>query len=345
SSGLAFADPALGRVAQSELVRASLDAGEPLRVCLALAQEVCYAAAAGSRNRVAVEAVGARLRALALRLGNSYLIGFADAALGIAAHRSGRWRDARGYLETGLATLRDHGGGVRWEIDVGDTFWLGTLFYLGEWREMTRLTQLLLRDAIERADVVAQQGLRIGRCNLAWLLAHRSAEARDQLAAGEKALAAGGAAGSAFAWQHAQVVTAAANIELYTGDGPAAARRLADAWGDLERIGCLRLQQARIELTALRARAQLASLPANPPEDRLRPIRALANELAREGAEWATALGHLVRAAVHAFRRDAESARSELLAAEELLVGGGMMGFLQIARLRRGLLEGGAGGT
>src|SRR5262249_4625703 len=42
ASGLAFVDPALGRVAQTELLRASLEAGEPLRACLALAQEVCY---------------------------------------------------------------------------------------------------------------------------------------------------------------------------------------------------------------------------------------------------------------------------------------------------------------
>jgi tetratricopeptide (TPR) repeat protein len=345
STGLAFADPALGRVAQSELMRASLDTGEPVRVCLALAQEVCYAAAAGSRNRVAVEAVGARCKALAMRLGHPELLGFADAALGIAAHRGGRWRDARGHLEAGLATLREHGASGRWEIDIGDTFWLATLFYLGEWREMSRLTQLLLRDAIDRADVVAQQGLRIGRCNLSWLLAHRPGEAREQLAMAERSLGAPGAAGPAFLWSHAQAVTAAVNIELYVGDGPAAARRLADAWSDLERIGCLRLQQPRVELALLRARTQLATLDPDPSEDRLRPIRAIADELAREGAEWATALGHLVRAAVYAWQRDEPSARTELLSAEELLVGSGMMGFLQIARLRRGRVEGGAGGT
>ena len=42
---------------------------------------------------------------------------------------------------------------------------------------------------------------------------------------------------------------------------------------------------------------------------------------------------------------EAASARVELLAAEEQLVATGMMGFLQIARLRRGRIEGGAVGT
>jgi hypothetical protein len=95
----------------------------------------------------------------------------------------------------------------------------------------------------------------------------------------------------------------------------------------------------------LRARTALATLPPNPPEERLRSIRAIGHELIDEGAGWAAALGHLVHASVHAFGRDAVRARSELLAAEELLVGSGMMGLLQIARLRRGLVEGGAGGA
>ena len=169
ASGLAFADPALGRVVQSELIRAALDAGEPIRVCLALAQEVCYAAAAGSRNRPAVAAVGTRLMAIATKIGAPHVIGFAETAIGIAAHMGGRWAEARAHLEAGLAALRDHGAGVRWEIDTGDTYWLASLFYLGEWRELARLTQLLLRDAIERGDEVAQQSLRTGRSNAAWL--------------------------------------------------------------------------------------------------------------------------------------------------------------------------------
>src|SRR5207244_10572873 len=64
-SGLAFADPALGRVLQAELMRLAFETGEPVRVCFALAQEVCYAAGAGSRNSNVVAAVGERLVALA----------------------------------------------------------------------------------------------------------------------------------------------------------------------------------------------------------------------------------------------------------------------------------------
>jgi tRNA A-37 threonylcarbamoyl transferase component Bud32/tetratricopeptide (TPR) repeat protein len=336
SSSLAFVDPALGRVVQTELVRAALDAGEPVRVCLALAQEVCYAAAGGSRNRAAVEAVAARLKAVAMRIAYPHIIGLADTAMGIAAHMSGRWADARAHLEAGLATLRDHGAGVRWEIDIGETFWLATLFYLGEWREMARLTQLLLREAIDRGDVIAQQGLRTGRCNLAWLVLNRIDEAQAQLAAAAQTL------GDGFHLPHVQAVVAQVNLELYAGDAATAARRLLEAWPRIEQIGVLRLQQPRIELQALRARVLLGD-PTAP--DRIRGARQIADELAKEGAVYAAGLAHLVRAAVHAWTGDADGALAELALADDDLTSSGMFGLLHVARLRRARLEGGAGGV
>jgi tetratricopeptide (TPR) repeat protein len=339
ASSLAFADPALGRVVQSELVRASLDAGEPVRVALALAQEVCYAAAGGSRNRGAVEAVGARLKALAMRLGHPEVIGFADVAIGIAGHMGGRWREARGYLESGLSRLRDEGANVRWEVDLGETFWLATLFYLGEWRELVRMTQLLLRDAIDRGDIVAQQSLRSGRCNMAWLLAGKPEQARTELAIAERSLEETSPDG-AFFLPHVACLVAAANIDLYIADPAAALRRLDEARPKIDRLGAARLQLPRIELATLRARALLAR-----GGDDHREVRAIADDLAKEGAAWAAGLGHLIRASSYAFSRQLDAARVELLAAEEQLVANGMMGLLQIARLRRGRIEGGAIGV
>ncbi len=336
ASGLAFADPALGRVVQSELIKAALDAGEPVRVCLALAQEVCYAAAAGSRNRAAVEAVGARLKKIAAKLGQPHVVGFADAAIGIAHHMGGRWREARQHLESGLAALRDHGAGVRWEIDTGDTFWLATLFYLGEWRELARLTQLLLRDAIDRGDEVAQQSLRAGRSNVAWLVLGKPDEARAQLGISTPPI------GESFHLPHVSAVVAAASIDLYVHDVDAARTRLDEAWPQIERLGVLRLQQPRIELSYLRARILLA----DPRRDgSLREARVIGDELLKEGAGWGAGLGHLVHGSVHAWIGDVDTAISDLEAAEAMFDAAGMQGYLQVARMYRGRLEGGPGPT
>jgi eukaryotic-like serine/threonine-protein kinase len=336
ASSLAFTDPGLGRAVQTELVRAALEAGEPVRVCLALAQEACYAAAGGTRNRAVVETVAVRLKSIALRVTYPHIIGLADTAMGIAAHLHGRWADARGHLEAGLATLRDHGAGVRWEIDIGDTFWLATLYYLGDWREMARVTQVLLREASDRGDVVAQQGLRTGRCNLAWLLLNRPDEAQTQLALAVQTL------GESFHLPRVQALAAQIQIDLYNGVPASASHKLLEAWPSIEALGVLRIQQPRVELGFLRARTLLADT-AQP--DRLRTVRGIGDELVKEGAGWATALGHLVRAAALAWDDRADAAVSELARAEEELAGAGMMAFLQVARLRRGQLEGGAAGV
>ena len=338
ASGLAFADPALGRVLQAELMRLALDCGEPVRVCLALAQELCYAAGAGSRNAPVVASVGARLEALAERLGHASVRGLAGTALGIAAYMNGRWHEARERLEAGLAILRAHGAGVRWEIDVGESYWLGTLAYLGEWREQLRHSQSLLREALERGDVVARLGVILRPWPLAALVAGRADEARAQIEAAERSLAPG------FHLPHVLAVQATCNVELYAGDAAGAARRLEQAWPEIERIGVLRNQQLRIELGHLRTRLWLAD-PSRPVEERARLARGLADELIGEAAPWAVGIGLVVRAGAHALRGEVEGALGALAAAEEQLAAAGMAGWVQIARLRRAQLEGGPGGA
>ena len=345
-SGLAFADPALGRTLQAELLRAALECGEPVRVCLALAQEVCYASGAGSRNASAVDAVGARLDALAHELGQVYLVGLAQAARGIAAFRNGRWREARGFLEAGLTILREHGAGLRWEIAIAEGYWLQSLFYLGEWRELARQGPLLLREALERGDVVAQLGLRTGTCNMMWLLAGRAAESRAQLEAATAALPPG------FAFPNVLATVAACNLALYRGDAAAATALLAATWPDIAKLGVLRFQHLRIELEHLRARVALAdrSLPL---DERVRAGFAASDDLIKEGAPWAVGLGLLVRASTLALRDSAAEARlapgakvapaealAALVAAEEQLALTEMVGWLLLARVRRGTLEG-----
>jgi tetratricopeptide (TPR) repeat protein/tRNA A-37 threonylcarbamoyl transferase component Bud32 len=331
-SGLAFADPALGRVLQAELMRTAFDCGEPMRVCLALVQEVCYAAAAGSRNAPAVSALGARLQALADRLGDPTLIGLAKSSIGIAHYMSGNWLAARTALESGLATLRDHGTGARWQIDVGEAYWLSSLYYLGEWRDMVRHANLLLRDAIERNDVVAQLGVRTGRCNLAWLIQGRPDEARAQLELAMESLAPG------FHLPHVLASQAACNIELYLGDVKAAARRLDQVWPAIERLGAMRMQQLRIELQYLRARVLVA--------DRAdKQLRIIGEDLIKEAAPWAIATGLITRAMALDIRGDRAGAIVSIQAAEEQLTAAGMTGWLHIARMRRASLEGGPGGA
>ncbi len=343
-SGLAFADPSLGRALQPELLRAALECGEPVRVCLALAQEVCYAASAGSRNADVVDAVGTRLDELAHRLDQVHVHGLADTALGIAAVMNGRFAQARDRLEAGLAALRDHAAGVRWEIDVGELYWLVALFHLGDWRELMRQSQLVLRDALDRGDVAAQLTIRTGTANLAWLIAGKPDEARAQLASATAALPDGFTLGNALA------VIASCNLAIYTGDAAHASRQLAIAWTQLDRIGLLRQQHMRVELIHLRARVSLSDRT-RPDDERAALAFADADELAREAVPWAMCgqsetRASARRAPTHLLGPSADAAILGACCAPRRggnSAGSTMHGWLHIARMRRGLAEGGQG--
>jgi tetratricopeptide (TPR) repeat protein len=328
ASGLWFTDPRVSRALQPELLRAALDTGEPMRVCFALAHAVCNAASGGSRNTTAVQVAGARLDELAQRLASPHAVGLAGTALGIAAHMAGRWGEARGRLEAGLSLLREHGAGVRWELDLAETYWLATLYYLGEWRELARAGGHLLRDAIERGDVVAQVGIQSGVANLAWLLTNRADEARAQQTAAEAALSPG------FHLPHVSILLAACNIDVYDGDPDAASRRLDAAWPEIERLRALRSQQLRIELAFLRARVAIA-------RGELAVAASYGDVLVKEGVPWAIGLGHVARAV----GAEGHRAVDRLATAEQYLAEANMVGFVHVVRLHRARLEGGPGGA
>jgi hypothetical protein len=143
---------------------------------------------------------------------------------------------------------------------------------------------------------------------------------------------------------HAQTAIAHANVDLYRGDATSAARRIDDALPRIEKIGIPRFQLPRIELAILRARIALAD-HARPIADRANEVRALCDSLGKEGAGWVTGVNGLLRAAVHVMQGDPDLAIPMLAVAEEQLAHAGMAGYVQVARLRRGELEGGAGGA
>src|SRR5262249_39803480 len=156
-----------------------------------------------------------------------------------------------------------------------------------------------------------------------WLILDRPDEASRQLGAAEQTLAPG------FHLPHVLAVQAATNLDLYRGDARTARARLDDAWPQIDRIGALRIHHLRVQMLALRARVQLAA--GGDPKHAL----TTSAELLREGATWASGLGHLLAAAARAAQRDEDAALAELASAEQDLVASQMIGFLHLARWRR----------
>jgi eukaryotic-like serine/threonine-protein kinase len=337
ATGLAFADPLLGRLAQSHFLRAALDAGESRRLLLALAFELAYLGIGGTRHAARIARLTAIVRELAERVDHPDALGSATAMQGYVGFQLGRWKDSRVLLEAGILAMRERGTGLRWELNVCEQARLVALYYLGDAREIIRHVPLALREAVERGDALAQCGLRGWRGNVAWLLMGRPAEARAHLAA------VAAATSGVLLIRHFHELHAGVQIELYVGDAHAAHALLAAGRAALAVVRGV--QALRIEGTFLLARVATAS--ARTPAERARAarrVRRLARRLDREDALWATALAELARAMAAALDGDRARTGVQLELAERACIAADMALFGAVARHRRGALEGGLAG-
>jgi eukaryotic-like serine/threonine-protein kinase len=341
AAGLGFVDPILGGALQFQFLRAALDAGEPRRVGMALSQELGYVATAGIRSRGHVERVRARLLDVVTPLGPSYLAGRARAGDGQVGFLTGQWKEARAAFEVGTRMMRDHATIGRFEIDIAELFYLASLYYLGETREMVRLAQLLLRDAVERGDVYAQHGLRGGRINVAWLIMGKPEDAR----AHALGIAAEMTPAEGFHLQHYFEFLAHTQIDLYVGDAEGAWQRIQAVMPVLEHSHLTRVQAVRIESRFLRARAALAyaQVSAARRPELLAEARKLARRLDRERVGWAHGLAEQTRATIAQLAGD-DDVLDRLERARELYAWADMAMHASAMTLRRGQLEGGAMG-
>ncbi|MBK9032324.1 MAG: protein kinase [Myxococcales bacterium] len=214
ASGLAFANPALGKVVQLWHLRAALALGERGRVAQALAIEIGYLGVPGSATARAAATAAAHAQRVADAIGEPLYVGLVAACKGFAAFLNGQWRQARTELELGLRLMSDHSVHTRWEMDLTELFLLAALYYLGETRAFVRLTPLYLRDAEDRGDVYSQHGVRSWRSNLAWLVQDKPGDARAHVLGVAQARA----DVADFNLHDYYLLLANAQIDLYVGD-------------------------------------------------------------------------------------------------------------------------------
>src|SRR5262249_8375376 len=97
--------------------------------------------------------------ALARRIDHPHALGMVALARGAAEFTAGRWHTAPTLLEQAEQIFRDRCTGVAWERATAHVFRLWSLFYLGELAEMSRLSDLLLKEARQRGDLYAAASL------------------------------------------------------------------------------------------------------------------------------------------------------------------------------------------
>lgn len=331
--GLAMNDHIHGADFQTRNLLLTLAAGEPYRAVRALAAESAYMATLGRPARAKSDELVRATAELAERLDQPYGRGMSVGAAGMAAYLLGERERARELCERAETIFSEECTGVAWELNTVRIFLVWSLFYLGRFGELTRRVPRLLRDALARGDRYAATDLRIGLPNAAWLAADELADARRHVdeATAERVR-------TSYHLQDYYELLARSQIDLYAGDGAAAAARIDAAWPALKKSLLLRIQNLRIEASFLRARAALAAGGVG-----AKAAERDARRLAGERVPWATALAALVRAGAAAARGDAGRAVALLEAAEAGFAAAEMRLFAAAARRRRGGIVGDTG--
>jgi serine/threonine protein kinase len=328
AAGLAMVDNIRGADFQTRHLLLALCAGEPYRIARALATEAGFTATLGSRSRRRAERFSRMAQELADRVENPHAVAMAKMTAGVSKFLFGEWRNGLALCETAYEILRDQCTGVSWELTIAQNFILGSLRYLGEFREIQQRLPTMLTMANERGNLYAATEIKT-RMNFHWLIVDDPEGARRELA---DALTAWSHAG--FHRQHFNALLAEAQIALYTGD-PVAAQAVVDArWPDLRRTLLLRIQLLRIETVCLKARILLALAERQHGGDMrlIAQAEGLARQINRENMRWADPLAWLLQAGAAALRADKRRALGFLQQAIEGFENADMALYTAVAR-------------
>jgi hypothetical protein len=261
-------------------------------------------------------------------------------AKGEVAYFQGRWKEARLCCDQAEAIFRNRCTGVNWECHTALMYSLWSLFCMGEMAELVRRSAILRREARERGDHYAATTLGLGTGILVRMAADDADGARREL---QQLVAQ--CSDQGYHVQEYSVLLGQVGVELFFGQGETAWQVLQKGWPRLVRSLLWRIQLIRIFMLHLRTRAALAAAQtAADPKPYLRTAEGDARSLQRERMPWSEALVPLVRGGVAAAQGDRAGAIRLLQEAERCLEKVDMHLLAQIARRRRGQLQGGPEG-
>ncbi len=336
ATGLSMVETVRGAYTQTRHLSAALRHGDEYRIGRALLYEAAFLSIYGAPIRQRVDNILATARDIVYRLGDPYLTALHHTHTALALYQRGQWREALEHARIAVRGFRENCSGHTWELDCSQIYALWALYWLGDYRELTRRAEETLRDARRRGDRYAIVCLATGLPSFAHLVADDPAACREDI---EEAAAHWPDHG--YHLQHYWIGFARAQCDFYEGDPAAALERIEEHWRAARRAFLLRVVAVRSELIHFRARCALAIARASADSSLLRRVGRLARRLDRQPLAWCRPAAEMLRAGVSTLRGDDERARRQLEAAERGLRDADTIGLATVAKYVRGQIVGG----
>ncbi len=343
ATGLSQIDPARAGVFAARGLLLALKLGDPLRVARATLLETCFQAAQGTRSLKRFNQLFPPTQELAMASGDLPLIALATGLHGFAAFEQGRFRFAHEKCEEALGLLREQTG-VPWEIGSMQLFSLVALAYMGDLVLLRRLSPERLASAQQRGDLYTATNI---RAVTSPMLAMADGDPERAVREAEAAIA-GWPTTHGFHNQHFMALALGAQADLQRGDAARAYRRWTEAARPLKDSMLLFVQiirgwtlygQAMAALAAARQGGGLID-----ERHALELAQRNARKLEKEGVDWTTGFGKLVRASAARARGDDEAAAAALRLAVDSFEKCAMLLHAASARRALGRLLGGTAG-
>ena len=343
SAGFGIVDSLRAADLQARHLLLALKLGDPYRIARALTFEAAFSATPGKRTHNRTAHLVKLAEDIAQRIDQPYTKGWAVLARGMAAFLEGDHRNGGRDCEAAEDIFRRSCTGVAHEINIARLFALFSIFYLGDFAELSRRVPRLLKEAEDNGDLYLATNLRTGLPNSTWLAMDDPETAHAQVLEGMRRWSK-----RSFHNQHFFDMSAEVHIDLYRGAPEAAHARVVADWPKLKSSLTMRIQTVRVRALSLRGRSSLALAAASEGSARselLASVDADGQRLEREALACSIPQGDLLRAGACAVRGDAESARSLLERAAAGFDGAEMKAFASVTRLRLGRLLGGDEGS
>jgi hypothetical protein len=337
SAGISMFDVLAGAELQARNLLQALTIGEPYRVARALAWEAAHSSNGAAKSWPRTEQLLGEARRISTEIGHPHAEAMVALSTGIAEFTMGRWQSARDRLGEAEERLRTTCTGVAWELDTCNAFGLWARMYGGDFLDMGRRADVLMREAHERGDLYASTT--IGGFVLPHVLL---GQGRPDEAARAVDQAMGRWGPEEYRLQHLNSLYARVYIDLYRRDPDAAIARAKQARKEWVSSGFYsQIQVPRVVGEGLLGRAALLMLAAGKETANMRAlVQTTIRRLDKEQAVWASAWADLLRAGLLAHDVQAGPAADLLEKTAAILDGVPMSQYAAAARWRAAQLLG-----
>ena len=341
TTGLAMVDVVRGADFGAQHLLLALEAGEPIRICRALALEAGNAAAVGAGSRDRIERLVRTAEGLSLRSQDPHGTALAKIAGGLARVFSGEWRAAQRMLDEAEVILRERCRAVTWELTNTQAWSCNSQILCGDLREAAARMPTLIGEAMERSDRYALMHLIYPACITA--LAANDVDTGWRVATDDASFRS--CEPGRFTAGHWGRLISTQSVHRYRGEGKRARAFVQENWQALESSQFLRVHLMRVFSEFERALSVIAAIDEGETDRALlREAEHSVKRVLGDKPEYAAPMGHLVAGCLAAVRSNQSGALAEFERAAPGLEAADM-GYLALcARQRYAELLGGESG-